>query len=92
MEDANNLKVDGNQAFRELRFDDALPKYEMAILSFRFLLNHNENIRTEVGSRTGEIIISNWASTLICCRYNFMNELKKKSFFLILLFISYIPK
>ena len=54
MEDANNLKVDGNQAFRELRFDDALPKYVMAILSFRFLLNHNENIRTEVGS---------WAST-----------------------------
>ena len=63
MEDANNLKEDGNQAFRELRFDDALLKYEMAISSFRFLLNHNENIRTEVGSRTRERVISNWVST-----------------------------
>ena len=63
MADANNLKVDGNQSFRGSRFDCALPKYEMLILSFRFLLNYNDNIRTEVGSRTREMTIYNWAST-----------------------------
>ena len=44
---ANDMKQEGNQAFRDGRLQEALAKYESAIAVFRYLENTNDNWKKE---------------------------------------------
>ena len=48
MADAIEMKNEGNEAFKQLRFDDAIVHHEMAIAVFRFLENINPAWQSEV--------------------------------------------
>ena len=48
MADALKFKREGNQAFDEKRYFDAITKYEMALSVFKYLENVNQNWKTEV--------------------------------------------
>ena len=47
LEATNDMKQEGNTAFRDGRLKEALTKYESAIAVFRYLENTNENWKKE---------------------------------------------
>jgi len=47
LEAANDMKQEGNTAFRDGRLQEALTKYETAVAIFRYLENTNDNWKKE---------------------------------------------